>query len=285
MSNDRQEWTIDVARPVIQQRVKQFEAAISDSPREGRIQPIGFQPWLASVYNDFQREPKLCQAAAQAPETVWECLMVAASCRLMPGAAAGSFYLIPRWNGKEQRMTCTFIVGYKGLAELAYRHPRVHKAEAFVVYKGEDFDFNPGEDKLVHRWRMDVERTDENIVAAYSKVTLTIPNGSHLDPTPLVRVMTRAEIEAIRKRSAAARSGFSPWTTDYAAMARKTPMRSHFNGGSVPRSTSLLMAINSEIAHEEKLLAEESAPQPVSVATSTLRQAAGLAPKLEEPNA
>lgn len=270
------ELTIDVAKGCVMEKAKQFQAALKDRPQDGLIKPVGWEPWYAAVIADFQREPKLIEAAAQAPDTVWECLSHAASLALIPGGASGKFYLIPRWNGKQSRMTCTFIVGYKGLAELAYRHPRVHKCEAFVVYEGEEFDFDPGRSKLVHRWNPKAVRTDDKIVAAYSRVSLTVPNGSHVDEEPLVCAMTIDEIKAIRARSQAAKAGFSPWQTDFAAMCRKTPMRRHMNGGSVPQSSDLIMAIAADI-HEERMVEESMKPAEAAQASSAgLRGALGL---------
>lgn len=271
------EYTIEVARPVIAARSKQFEAALMDNPAAGKIRPVSFQPWMAAVMADFQKQPQLCAAAAQAPETVWECLSVAAGVGLVPGSAAGKFYLIPRWSGKQQRTECTFIIGYKGLAELAYRHPRVHMVEAFVVYEGEPFEFDPGAGKLLHKWRGDVDRSDEKIVAAFSKVSLTVPGGTHVDEKPLVCVMTIDEIKKIRDRSAAAKKGFSPWTTDFAAMVRKTPMRRHMNGGSVPQSSDLIIALSSE-NHQEQRLTAEDASTAVERVSGSLRAAVGLKP-------
>lgn len=270
-----------IARDIVQQKSKLYESAMTARPEEGRIRPVGYQPWLAAVMADFQKQPKLCEAAAQAPETVWECLSAAANCGLIPGGAAGKFYLIPRWSGKRKRMECTFIVGYKGLVELAYRHPRVHKAEAFVVYEGEEFSFEPGAGRLTHRWRPD-NRTDDKIVAAYSRVVLTVPGGTHVDQEPLFCVMTRAEIEKVRERSEAAKSGYSPWTTDFAAMVRKTPMRRHCNGGSVPQSADMILAVSAE-SGEERRLAEETVEQPSQAAGKGLRSALQASGHLQEP--
>ena len=84
-------YTIAHARPVIQEKAKQFEDALMDNPAAGKIRPVSYQPWMAAVMADFQKQPELCKAAAQAPETVWECLSVAAGCGLVPGSAAGKF--------------------------------------------------------------------------------------------------------------------------------------------------------------------------------------------------
>lgn len=272
-------YTIAHARPVIQEKAKQFEAALMDDPKAGKIRPVSYQPWMAAVIADFQKQPELCKAAAQAPETVWECLSVAAGVGLVPGSAGGKFYLIPRWSGKRKRVECTFIIGYKGLAELAYRHPRVHKAEAFVVYDGEPFDFEPGSGKLMHKWSPTVDRSDDKIVAAYSRVVLTVPGGSHVDEEPLVCMMTRDEILKIRDRSDSYKKGFSPWNTDFAAMVRKTPMRRHMNGGSVPQSADLIVALSSEGEHHDRLLADVPEPSAANAVTNRLREGLGLSPK------
>lgn len=267
--------SIEVVRGVVAQRAKAFEAAMTSDPAQGRIRPVGYSAWMAAVMADFAREPKLRECAAQAPETVLECLSAAANCGLVPGASAGKFYLIPRWNSKRSRMECTFIVGYKGLAELAYRHPRVHRAEAFVVYEGEEFSFSPGSGVLVHNQRWDVDRSDKSIVGAYSRVELTIGSGTMLDQRPLVCPMSIAEILKVKERSQAAKSGFSPWATDFAAMVRKTPMRRHYNGGSVPQSGDMIVAVSAEIEQESRLDAE-AAMLPTEKAAGGLRAALGI---------
>lgn len=284
--------TWDVARGIVAQRAKQFEAALRSDAAVGRIRPIGFEPWMAAVAADFQRQPQLCEAAVQAPETVWECLSVAANLGLLPGTAHKSFYLIPRWSGRNQRMECTYIIGYQGYAELAMRHPRVHKAEGFVVYRGEEFSFDPGAGKLTHKWDPDVDRSDENVVAAYSRVVLTIGSGTVTDPEPLAWVMSRKELEAARDRSdgwkafKANKIKSTPWSTDFAAMCRKTAMRRHYGGGSVPRSADLILAVDSEIRHEEQTetVSEVAAEQ----ANASLRSALSLtteAPSVTLPDA
>lgn len=292
MAQQRNSATWDSARGIVAQRAKQFEAALRSDASAGRIRPIGFEPWMAAVAADFQRQPKLCDAAVQAPETVWECLSVAANLGLLPGSGHKSFYLIPRWNGRHQRMECTYIIGYQGYAELAMRHPRVHKAEGFVVYRGEEFSFDPGAGKLTHKWDPDVDRSDENVVAAYSRVVLTIGSGTVTDPEPLAWVMSRKELEAARDRSdgwkafKANKIKSTPWSTDFAAMCRKTAMRRHYGGGSVPRSADLILAVDSEIRHEEQTetVSEVAAEQ----ANASLRSALSLtteAPSVTLPDA
>lgn len=281
------EFTIEVARPVIQQKAKQFEAALQGDPAAGRIRPVGYEPWMAAVFADFQRQPELCKAAVQAPETVWECLSVAAGCGLVPGSAGGRFYLIPRWSGKRQRVECTFIVGYKGFCELAYRHPRVAKVEAAVVYDGEPFEYEPGRGFLMHKSRGDIDRSDDKIVAAYARAVLTVSEGTHVAlDEPVLDVMYRSELEATMEKSdsyKAWKSGKVRSTTyeDYKPrMFRKAPLRRLANGGSLPQSADLIVAVSAENAQDDRLRGEMLPENnPVRQVGNTLREAVGLAPK------
>lgn len=275
--------SINSAKALLTSEAKRFEAALHSEPGSGRIRPVEWKPWYAAAIADFERQPKLLAACVQAPDTVLDCLTVAANCGLLPGNAHGQFYLIPRYNGRKKRMECTFIVGYKGMLEMAYRHPRVHKCEAFLVYEGEPFEWEPGAGRLEHKWLRSVVRGDDQIVAAYSRVVLTVPGGTTVDQEPLIWAMTREELLKARERSEGWKS-FSkgdiystPWQTDFGPMCRKTVIRRHASGGSIPRSADLIMAVAAE-ADEDLRLAEEMAPisSPVTKAADTVRQALGL---------
>ena len=274
--------TIDEVRPVIATKKKQFEAQLASIPEAGVIRPIGIDNWLGAVMADFARPGKqgddLRSAAIQSPETVWECLSHAASVGLIPGSAGGKFYLIPRWNGRAQRVECTHIVGYKGMVELAYRHPRVHKVEAFVVMDTDEWEWNPlGQS----HYRPDpknsrvVEKDLSNIQGAIAVATLGVQGSVTLDPTPMIEWMTRDEIMAIRSRSEAAKRGrFSPWDSDPARMVRKCPLRRAANGGSLPQSDSLQIAIANENNEVERIDSESKAE--VKQVAGGLREAVGL---------
>lgn len=284
------EFTLKAAWPIVKAKESEYSAALSSCPDVGLVKPVGKDAWMAAVYAEFQRNVRLCQAAIQAPDTVRECLSVAAGLALIPSGAAGQFYLIPRRNKREQRMTCTFIVGYKGLTELAYRHPRVHKVEAFLVMEGDEFDWQPGKDAR-HRYGPSdriVVPDLSNVIGAYSRTVLTIHNTTQVDADPVVEYMTTAEILALKKRSASERAGaFGPWKTDPGRMARKGPIRRACNGGSVPQSASLIMALSHEDHQEARMQAElQTSLNPTATAGNTLRQAAGLdaKPVLELPD-
>lgn len=274
------------ARPVVEHLLDvsrdKFEAALSNKP-------VGFDAWKVAVLAEFRRVPDLAKAATEARDTVIECLAVCASVGLMPGRAYDQFYLIPRWSGKAQRTECTFIVGYKGLIELAMRHDRVHSVEAFLVYEGEDFAWSPSTGELRHSTSFGIDKSDAKIVGAYSVVRLTTPNGLHVEERPLYWAMGRAEIEAVMRRSSAYQQALSaskkygrepigPWFSDFGKMARKTVIRSHFNGGAIPRRLELVEMMARET--EGDTIQVEAEPA-MKRGTATLRTALGLDPEPE----
>jgi recombination protein RecT len=108
-------------------------------------------------------------------------------------------------------MTCAQLGLEPGPLGHAYL---VQSVNARVVRVGDEFDYAFGLDpKLEHKPKADV---DQVITHVYAVVRLK-DGGADFD------VMTRAEVEAIRKRSRAAKDG--PWVTDYAEMAKKTVLR------------------------------------------------------------
>lgn len=141
-------------------------------------------------------------------------LIEAGQLGLEPNGVMGQAYLVPYHNGRLKRYEAQFQIGYRGLIELARRSGDVTKIEARVVREGDDFLYEYGlQPKLVHR--PDPSGKGE-ITHVYAIAWL---RGSD----PIFEVMTREEVEAIRRRSKAADSG--PWVTDYEAMARKTVVK------------------------------------------------------------
>jgi len=134
---------------------------------------------------------------------------------LEPDSALGQAYLVPFYNTKRGCKEVQFIPGYRGLIDLARRSGQVASIEAHLVYEKDKFEMSFGlEPKLVHVPAVDEENPGE-IRLVYAIVRF---RGS--GQQPLVEVMNRTQVEAIRKRSKAGEKG--PWVTDWGEMARKT---------------------------------------------------------------
>ncbi len=138
-------------------------------------------------------------------------VMQSAQLGLSPDPVLGEAWFVP-FKG-----VVTFIPGYKGLIKLAYQSEQVAKVAAHVVREGDAFDYEYGlREKLSHR-----PQSSPTAALTHAYATMKIKGG---DTNFLV--MTREEIEAVRKRSPAVRAGKStPWDTDYEAMAQKSVLR------------------------------------------------------------
>lgn len=141
------------------------------------------------------------------------CFIEASQLGLEIGSALGHAYLIP-FNTKNG-MICQLIPGYRGLLDLVRRSGQLKSVSAFVVYQKDLFDFEFGmEPKCVHKPSMIADPGP--VVYAYA-VAHMVNGGAQF------AVMSKREIDGIRARSRAGRSG--PWVTDYEEMAKKTVLR------------------------------------------------------------
>ena len=171
----------------------------------------------------INKEPKLAQCDVA---TLLSCVMKCSALGLEPSAVdgLGRAYILPYRNGKTKRMEATFILGYKGMIDLARRSGEVASISARAVYEGDKFDFKYGLEECCDHYPSAIDRTPDKLTHVYMiahfKDKEGKPTGYHLE------VMTKAEVDAIRKRSKAGDSG--PWVTDYEAMAKKTVLRRAF---------------------------------------------------------
>lgn len=160
----------------------------------------------------MSRTPLLLQCE---PITVLNSVMTLAELGLSPGPL-GEAYLIPFRNGKTGRYECQLIIGYRGLLKLVRRSGEISTISAEVVYDGDDWDLEFGLNaRLVHKPKFDAQGS-RAIKLAYAIARFN--DGGHQ-----LSVMTKDEIDGIRKRSKA--SGNGPWVSDFSEMAKKTVLR------------------------------------------------------------
>jgi len=134
-------------------------------------------------------------------------VMQAAQLGLEPGLI-GHCYIIP--YGKEAQ----FIIGYKGMIDLARRSGNIESIYAHCVYEADEFDYELGlHPKLNHK-----PATGRRGEMKYVYAVAHFKDGGYQ-----FEVMDKEEIEKRRSRSKAAKNG--PWVTDYEEMAKKTVIR------------------------------------------------------------
>lgn len=173
-----------------------------------------FQLAVSTVRHD----PKLAECDIT---TLMSCLMRCSALGLEPSSVdgLGRAYILPFWNSKTNRREATFILGYKGMIDLARRSGEIKDISARTVHEGDVFEYEFGLDERLVHIPGKGPRTPETMTHSYMVCHFT--NGGHF-----FDVMTKEEVDGIRERSKSPKSG--PWVTDYLAMARKSPTRRSF---------------------------------------------------------
>jgi recombination protein RecT len=119
-------------------------------------------------------------------------------------------HLIPFRNNRENRTECQLIIDYKGLVELILRAGNVASIHADKVCDADEFVYDCGQ---IVSHKIDFRKPRGEVFAYYCIIT-------RKDGTKKCEVMSREEVDAIRKRSKSASNG--PWVTDFDEMAKKT---------------------------------------------------------------
>lgn len=143
-------------------------------------------------------------------------VMQAAQLGLEPGLL-GQCYLLPFKNNKKGVTEVQFIIGYKGMIDLARRSGHIESIYAHAVYEKDEFEYELGlEPKLKHKPSMEADRGE--FIGAYA--VAHFKDGGYQ-----FEFMPKSEIEKRKARSKSANSSYSPWKTDYEEMAKKTVIR------------------------------------------------------------
>jgi len=166
--------------------------------------------FLRIAMTSFQKTPKLLECT---PKSLIAALMQSAQLGLEPDGVTGQAWLIPRKN--KGVLEVNFQPGYQGLMTLARNSGDISNIVPRVVYEGDDFSYHYGLDDALHHRPSDKVRDGEAVPThVYCKVKMK-------DGSTTFEVWSAAQIEAHRTRfSRAGEEG--TWTTDWAAMAKKT---------------------------------------------------------------
>jgi recombination protein RecT len=247
--------TTEIAKPSFDRQlstyVKGLGSLVPESVRNRLLRLVTVEAAL---------NPKI-QECTQA--SVMRAVYLSAQLQLEPGAVKGELYFIPRLitvkreNGFDKEMQLQTQIGYKGYLTLARRSGQISMIDAHAVFEGDAYEIALGtEPKLIHVPQKGVDRTKSaNIIGAYCIVKLK-------DGSTYFEWLWKDEIDARRARSEN-RSDKGPWSTDYAAMARKTAIRALFTGGRVPMADQIGLAT---------LLDEEATPEQSRAALATMAE-------------
>ncbi|MGP4061478.1 recombination protein RecT [Halobacillus sp. H74] len=183
----------------------EFERALPkhmDADRLGRI-----------AMTTIRQNPKLLECSIP---SLMGAVMQAAQLGLEPGLI-GHCYLVPFYNGKMKETDVQFIIGYKGMIDLARRSGHIESIYAHTVHENDEFEYELGlHPKLIHKPSTG-ERGDMNFVYSVAH----FKDGGYQ-----FEVFSRNDVDKVKERSKAGK--FGPWQTDYEEMAKKTVIRRMF---------------------------------------------------------
>ena len=188
------------------------------------------------------------------PSSFIGAMLQAAALGLEPNTPLGQAYLIPR-NRKDKRTgkifkEAHFEIGYRGMIELAHRSGEFKSIEAHIVYENDEFEYELGLDpKLKHKPAM---RNRGDMVWVYAIYKLQ--GGGYG-----FEVMSREDVERHRDKYSQAKS-FSPWVTNFEAMAKKTVIKQALKYA--PLKSEFVKAMNNEevtLNFKEELAKDQNA--------------------------
>lgn len=157
--------------------------------------------------------PKLKEAH---PASLLGAVMQAAQLGLEPGLL-GHCYFLPFENKNKGIIEVQFIIGYKGMIDLARRSGHIESIDAQAVHVNDHFQYELGLNPILrHIPELKGDRGD--LLGAYA-VAKFKDGGYQMGFLP------KGEIEKRRLSSPGGRSQYSPWHNWYEEMAKKTAIK------------------------------------------------------------
>lgn len=169
------------------------------------------------IMTECRKTPELMSCA---PESFFGAVLQCAALGLEPGSALGHCYLLPFGNGKDKsgRANAQLIIGYRGMIDLARRSGQIVSLSAYCAHEKDEFEYSLGLNPDIRH--IPSPLADRGPVTHVYAVAKLKGGGVQFE------VMSRAEIEAVRKTSKAGSSG--PWSSHWDEMAKKTVIRRLF---------------------------------------------------------
>lgn len=190
--------------------------------------------------------------------TFLSALMSAAQLGLEPNTPLGQAYLIPRKN--HGVLECQFQIGYKGYKDLFYRNGNAQMVDAHCVYEHDEFEYEFGlTPALKHKPAF---RNRGDMIAVYA-VWKTSNGGFGFE------VMSKEDIDAhAEKYSESYKSSYSPWKTNYEAMAKKTVLKAALKYAPISSEMARMLSndetIKSSISVDMSEVMDETEPEVVA---------------------
>ncbi len=242
--------------------VEQFRNAIGQN----------YDSFIASVIDLYNTDKSLQECNPN--QVVMEALK-AAVLKLPINKALGYAYLLPFKNKKEKTVIPTFIIGYKGLIQLAMRTGQYKYINADVVYEGEI----SGRDKLTGAIDFSGEKKSDKVIGYFAHIELLNGFRKTLYVTveevakhakmyaPTLKYSPDITVERLMKLAGKEPTGIG-WLGDFDSMAIKTVLRellSKYGYLSIEMQSAIAQDIETDIRAERDNAIEDIVAEEVSM--------------------
>lgn len=175
------------------------------------------------------------------PSSILNAAMTATTLNLPLNNSIGHAYIVP-FNEKQKdgtyKVKAQFILGFKGLKQLAIRSGQFQELYAKEVYEGQRID-----DNSFVGYHFDWSKKSSDKIIGYASY-FRLNNGFES-----LYYMSAEDAEKHGKKfSQTFKKGFGLWKTDFEKMAIKTVIKLHLNAGEAPLSIDMQKGINADQA-------------------------------------
>lgn len=192
-----------------------------------------YQKTIANTLNDPEQAKHFCASIISAvsvnpalqecdPPTILSGALLGESLNLCPSPQLGQYYLVPFWNSKKKCNDAQFILGYRGMIQLALRSGQYKKLNVYSIKEGELLHWDPISEDIELKVIEDEEAREKAQTIGY------VAMFEYLNGFRKVIYWSRSKMEnhALRySKGYAAKKGYTFWEKDFDAMAYKTMLR------------------------------------------------------------
>ena len=180
----------------VAKRSDSFESVLKHAwPRMASVMPkhMSSERMYQLALSTYNQTPGLAECS---PQSVLGCLMKCTALGLEPSAVdgLGRAYILPYYNKKTNHKEAQLIIGYRGYIDLARRSGQIVDISARAVHQGDLFEYEFGMSEYIRHVPSPEYDGTQPLTHVY--MVAHFKDGGHY-----IDVMTRNEVDAIRKRS------------------------------------------------------------------------------------
>ena len=192
-----------------------YQRAINNTIRD----PARSKRFIAAITSAVAVNPALQECD---PATVLSGALLGEGLSLSPSPQLGQYYLVPFENRKKNCKDAQFVLGYKGMIQLALRSGQYKRLNVLAVKAGELLSWNPLTEEI------NIQLIEDDAERGKTATIGYVASFEYLNGFTKTIYWSREKMEshALRfSKGYAAKKGYTFWEKDFDDMAFKTMLR------------------------------------------------------------